>query len=597
MIARSRLSRWVLLYLVATLALLLPLAACGNGGQPVQQPKPTASFSTQPTTFDLGIPDAAMHSPVVGNLPGDTILHVTVTFKMNQALLNRLDTQQVQGKQGVDLQTEANQLGISDQTYQKIKQFLGMQDAQLKLDKLHTSLSVDAKASTFANLLGVKIVYHEYLGRKFFAPDKPLRLPKFMVDNIVAINGLDSFSKAPRPHLFTQSAFAHAGAQLTQRGEADCLVDRRLITPDQIATAYHYDQLYKQGWTGQDVTIILPEFSAYDPADVQNYFSCLNYQGHLIPHNVDNAPTQSTGEETLDIEMAAGLAPKATIEVYQTDFDTDYGTPDQFWQVYHDVLSAIITDNTNNHAPKVVSISWGLAEQEMTRSTVNMLDNDIQMLTRAEHITVFVASGDCGAYDDGEYNQLAVDFPAADPWAIGVGGTQLSVDGKSNRTSEVVWSDDSDQTQCGNKWGSGGGLSTLFTRPAWQNTVGVQSRYSDGSRQMPDLSAVAFDLPNYYQGQWLDARGTSAATPIWATGFALANQGLVAKTHYFVSGPGLFYWSASNSGSLHPFYDIQQGSNLYYLATPQWDFTSGLGTPNINDLYQVFSQYIQRHAK
>ena len=595
MISRSRLSLWTALYLVTTLSLLLPLAACGNEKQPVQQPTPTASFSTQPVTFDLGIPDAAMRSPIVGNLPGDMILHATVTFKTNQALLKQIDTQQTQSNQGIDLQTKANQLGISEQTYQKIKQFLGVQDAQIKLDKLHTNISVDAKASSFANLLNVKFVYHQYLGRKFFAPDKPLTLPKFMADNIVAINGLDSFSKAPRVHFFTLPNAANAKAQVMRRSGADCLVDRSLITPSQIATAYHYDQLYKQGWTGQGVTVILPEFSAYDPADIQNYFSCLNYQGQFKTYNVGNAPTQSSGEETLDIEMVAGLAQKANIEVYQTDFDNVNGTPDQFWQAYHNVLSAIIEDNTNNHTPKVVSISWGLAEQEMTRSVVNMLDNDIQMLTRAEHISVFVASGDCGAFDDGQYNQLAVDFPAADPWAIGVGGTQLSVDEKNNRTNEVVWSDDADQAQCGNKWGSGGGLSTLFAQPSWQNTAGVQNSYSNGSRQMPDLSAIAYDLPSYYQGQWLNTRGTSAATPIWATGFALANQGLVEKTHYFVSGPGLFYWSASHSGSLHPFYDVQQGSNLYYSATSQWDFASGLGTPNINDLYQVLSQFVQSH--
>lgn len=596
MISRSRLSRWIVLYLVGTLPLLLPLAACGNGGQQVQQPTPTASYSTQPVTFDLGIPDAAIHSPIVGNLPGDMILHVTATFKINQAFLKQIDTQQAQSNQGVDLQTKANQLGISDQTYQKIKQFLGVQDARIKLDKLHTNVSVDAKASSFARLLNVKFVYHEYSGRKFFAPDKPLTLPKFVADNIVAINGLDSFSKAPLVHFFARPTSVRAEAKATQRGNADCLVDSSLLTPDQIATAYHYDQLYKLGWTGQGVTIILPEFSAYDPADLQNYFSCLNYQGQFISHDVGNAPIQSSGEETLDIEMVAGLAQKANIEVYQTDFDNDYGTVGQFWQAYHDVLSAIIEDNTNNHAPKVVSISWGLAEQEMTRSVVNMLDNDMQVLTRAEHITVFVASGDCGAYDDGQYNQLAVDFPAADPWVIGVGGTQLAVNEKSDRTNEIVWSDNSDQTRCGNRWGSGGGLSTLFTRPSWQNTTGVRNSYSNGNRQMPDLSAVAFDLPSYYQGQWLNVRGTSAATPIWATGFVLANQGLVQKTHYFVSGPGLFYWAASNSGHLHPFYDIQRGSNLYYPATSQWDFASGLGTPNINDLYQVFNQFIQSHV-
>src|SRR5438067_1872640 len=102
MVSRSRLLHWLLLYCIVTLLLLL--AACGGGEQQVQPPPPTSSFSLLPVTFDLGIPDAAMHSTVVGDLPGTTLLHVTVTFKTNGVLLKQLDKQQTQGKQRVDLQ-------------------------------------------------------------------------------------------------------------------------------------------------------------------------------------------------------------------------------------------------------------------------------------------------------------------------------------------------------------------------------------------------------------------------------------------------------------------------------------------------------------
>jgi hypothetical protein len=38
---------------------------------------------------------------------------------------------------------------------------------------------------------------------------------------------------------------------------------------------------------------------------------------------------------------------------------------------------------------------------------------------------------------------------------------------------------------------------------------------------------------------------------------------------------------------LHPFYDVIQGNNLYYPATPGWDFATGLGTPNLVDFSSV----------
>jgi kumamolisin len=55
----------------------------------------------------------------------------------------------------------------------------------------------------------------------------------------------------------------------------------------------------------------------------------------------------------------------------------------------------------------------------------------------------------------------------------------------------------------------------------------------------------------------------------------------------FAYSPQLFYQVAANSGGRHPYYDVTQGNNLYYPATPGWDFSTGLGTPNLADFYQA----------
>jgi kumamolisin len=202
-------------------------------------------------------------------------------------------------------------------------------------------------------------------------------------------------------------------------------------------------------------------------------------------------------------------------------------------------------------------------------------------------MTVFIASGDCGAFTSRVYGQLAVSFPASDPWAISVGGTILSIDQNQNRAREIVWSDASNRFQCKNRWGSGGGNSQVFGHQDWQSAPGVNNQYSQGRRQLPDVSAVAFSLAVYFQGQWGSVGGTSAAAPIWATGLALVNEGTIQQASKFTYSPQLFYRVANSSNGQHPYYDVTQGNNLYYPATPGWDFSTGLGTPNLADFYQA----------
>ena len=244
----------------------------------------------------------------------------------------------------------------------------------------------------------------------------------------------------------------------------------------------------------------------------------------------------------------------------------------------------------------MVSTSWGGAEEYLSQDTLNALDTTLQTMTQSEHLNVFASSGDCGAYDSANYpNQRDVDYPASDPNVLGVGGTNLSVNNQGKRNQEVVWSGSPQSpTNCQNQWGSGGGVSTIYSQPDWQQGVqGIQNQYSTGMREVPDVSAVSNLLAGYFNGQWGYLYGTSAATPIWASAYALVNEGLVSKTHYYVSGPSLFYWMAQKQASQHPFYDVQQGNNFYYPATPGYDCVSGLGTPNIVGVYNALTTYIK----
>jgi subtilase family serine protease len=102
-------------------------------------------------------------------------------------------------------------------------------------------------------------------------------------------------------------------------------------------------------------------------------------------------------------------------------------------------------------------------------------------------------------------------------------------------------------------------------------------------RQIPDVSAVADNLPLFYNGQWHLVSGTSVSAPIWAAGMVLLNQAAQKNTGTTYYGPASLY-TAANSGQ-SPFYDVTQGNNWHYAATSGRDDVSGLGTPNLYSLY------------
>ncbi len=550
------------LFKIVVLLLVLLLAGCGSANSPVV-PSPTASGSIQFSRIDLGIPADALNSPVIGSLDGNTVVHVVLFFKLNQS-----QQQQIQkvSAQGEDLEKQANSIGISDKVFQQVKDYLGIENVSLTLSKLHTSVSVDAKAKTIATLFQTRFVTHKYQGRTFYAPAIPPKLPTIVVDHLVSVTGLDNYSKPLQP------GFSLKSSSRSEK-KADCTVPFGGDLPQSVAHAYGYDQLSSAGFSGQGMTINLIEIDGLPKTDVASYGQCVGYHGKITVTNVDGEPDQPGGESALDVEMIQGLASYANISDYQTA-DPGRGVVD--------ALQQIVDDNAkNNGSGSIVSISLGGPENADSLADLKAMDQLFTLLTEKEHMTVFVASGDCAAFTDQIYGSLSVSFPASDSNVIAVGGTVLQTDPQGNRIDETVWSDGLNPIKCNNAWGSGGGNSTFFPKPSFQTGAGVNNDASRGFRQLPDVSAVAYNLPVYFDGQWQPVGGTSAAAPIWATGMALVNQAMIKKYGGFFYGPTIIYDIANHAGDAIPYYDVTEGNNLAFNATPGWDFASGFGTPNL----------------
>jgi subtilase family serine protease len=564
------------------LFILLFSVACSptiNTAKPTPTPVPIA-FSP----VNLGIPADALNSPITGPLDPNTPMKVIVLFKLNQSQQNQL--QKIPTNQE-DLKKEANKIGITDAQYEQIKKHLGIENVTLQLNKLHTSVEVDGKAQTMARLFQTTFVNHKYQDQVFYAPKTPPLVPTQINQLIVSITGLDSYSP-PMNTKFSAQAW-HATTQ--SKAQASCQVPGEEVLPKDVAHAYGYDQFLNQGYRGKGLTINLVEIDGYPEADVANYGECVGYKGNITVKTIGPAPSKPGAETALDIEMIQGLAPEADI--------IDYQTGDSRYLV--DELQQLIDDNTNNAGNgNVVSISLGGAENRMSSNYLNAIDQELSVLTNTEHMTVFIASGDCGAFTDRIYNSYTVSFPASDSYAVGVGGTVLQTDGNGHRTHEVVWAEENpNPLSCKNSWGSGGGNSRVFEQPNWQTGKGVQNESSRNARQVPDIAAVAFNLPVYFDGQWGAGAGTSAATPIWAAGMLLVNQKTIDKYHVFFAGPDVLYHIANAPGQFSPYFDITEGgggSSATFKATSGWDFATGLGTPNLGDIYQILAAIAQQQT-
>jgi kumamolisin len=207
-------------------------------------------------------------------------------------------------------------------------------------------------------------------------------------------------------------------------------------------------------------------------------------------------------------------------------------------------------------------------------------------------MTVFVAAGDAGAFGCQRFDladhRLTATWPADDPNVVSVGGTLLSVRSDGSYLSETGWED---LLQAA---GGGGGLNPIDPRPGYQQGPGVDNRFSDGKRQFPDVSAAADPdsgffavTPNPQTGRPEPnvVGGTSAATPFWAASMVLIQQ--FAK-HRGVNKLGfvnpLLYRIAASSRGQGAFHDVTLGGNRFHSCTPGWDYSTGLGSPDVGRL-------------
>ena len=136
----------------------------------------------------------------------------------------------------------------------------------------------------------------------------------------------------------------------------------------------------------------------------------------------------------------------------------------------------------------------------------------------AQGQSFFSASGDDDAFTG------LIPFPGDTPYITEVGGTFLNtVSAGGAYSSETVWNRN-------NGIGSGGGISTQYTIPAWQQGINMASNLgSTTMRNVPDVALTADYVYVRADGEDNSVGGTSCAAPLWAGFTALVNQQATAN--------------------------------------------------------------------
>ena len=366
---------------------------------------------------------------------------------------------------------------------------------------------------------------------------------------------------------------------------------KNCFTPHALRVAYGVESLTEKGFTGKGMTVI--DIVSYGSPTLQQDMNVFDRQFGLPPITIQvvaplgtvafnpNDPTMAGwAEETeLDVQIIHAIAPDAGIVVMTSPVAETEGTIGlpQFMQLEQYAVS--------HHLGQIFSQSYVASEVTLadsaSRQFVQTYANFYKQITTQDGFTVVSGSGDNGATDwqNIAATQLAphptVNFPADVPWVTAVGGTTLMHSVTGNGYEERAWS------------GSGGGMSTFFSEPGYQQSMpqSVQNELAS-HRGLPDIAADADPFTGmafYFNGQWTQTGGTSASTPFWAAIVAIADQ-MAGHALGFINP--VIYKVAASQNAQQDFRDITAGNNAVpkvsvqgFQAVPGWDAVTGWGSP------------------
>jgi subtilase family serine protease len=593
-------------------------------------PRISSVSSSETTRLKGSLHPLAQPQFETGRMQADTRLTgISIVFNRTaaqQAALNTLIAEQQNPAsplyhQWLTPDQFAARFGMAPSDLQKVQSWLEQQG--FSIDSVSRSRNVIRFSGTVRQVeAAFQTEMHTYniKGVPHFAPSTELSVPSGIAPTVLAIRNLNDFR--PKAQVVYRKNL-RPRPQFTSGQTGDVF-----FAPGDIATAYNIKGVYSAGYTGSGQKIAIVGQSSIVISDIENFQNAAGLTVKdptlvLMPNT--GTPESFQGDESesdLDLEWSGAIATGADIYFVYTGSNTNYGAFDAIqYAVDQDI------------AP-IISSSYGECEAYLDGST---LESTFQQAT-SQGQTLLAASGDDGSTDcyisdsttsgnppQSQQQALAVDYPASSPYVTGMGGTEVSQananyltsgtaywEGSSNGNDvissalqylpEVAWNDDT--ANCGQDnclAASGGGASTLFTKPSWQ--TGVPGIPSDGKRDVPDLALYASpSFPGYLYctsdtsawdsqdgqvascnsgfrdsstGLLTVAGGTSFAAPIFAGVVALINQKADYTSGQGLINPTLYKLASDSTTYSSAFHDITTGNNDCTAGSPYCSSTAG----------------------
>jgi pseudomonalisin len=203
---------------------------------------------------------------------------------------------------------------------------------------------------------------------------------------------------------------------------------------------------------------------------------------------------------------------------------------------------------------------------------------------------VLVLGGEVGA-GNGVLNQGVpiVNYPAASPYVVAVGGTVLYPDSDNTRGLEYPWPY------------TGGGQSFFIPAPSWQSGVSNLNRpclssvsgtpntslgtcrgIPDVADESGDIATSSYDIYSDELGGASSEGGTSLASPLMMGMWTRIQA--ASRTGTGFADPLIYAVGKNSTEDAADFNDYEVGTNGAYQALPGWDYVSGWGTPVLTPL-------------
>jgi hypothetical protein len=521
--------------------------------------RPARAAGEEMRRLDRAVPPALARAPLEGPVdPDERLGHVTVVFapprpeELAALVAAQQDRRSPHYRRWLDTAGVAHRVGATPAAYAAARAWFAAHGlALVRESAFRTQLVVAGPAHAVEAAFGTRLGRHRVHGRLRRGPLAAPVLPAAL--GVHTVLGLDDL---PR---FRPLVQLDGGATA--------------LAPDDFARAYAVEPLHAAGLSGAGRAIAVVARSNFRDTDVSSFATRFVGTPPRVRRLLAGAdpgiladPSEQL-EVLLDAQWAGAIAPQALVNVV-------IGSPDG------DVGEAIYTA-VEQRAGDVITISFGLCEAFLAPGDAEYFDG-LFTIANAQGQTVVVSSGDAGSRDcaPDDAGRLAVNFLAAAPHAVAVGGTSFPLDpdgGLAGAPLETAWND--------SRGAGGGGRSTVFGVPRFQLLAGLQGV---GSRALPDVALAASPTtPGYVvvrDGQSVIVGGTSAGAPSFASVLALLNERLVATAGTAGLGhllPLLYRLGSDQARGLGSpvFRDVVAGDIGDFAAGPGFDLATGWGAP------------------